>query len=205
MNKKIVIIDYGLGNIHSIENAVKKLGYHAMVVRKPSELVEATHIILPGVGSFQHAMDNLNESGMNRAIIEAAKEKYILGICLGMQLLCKSSEENGLFKGLELIDARVLRFSETKGYSIPQIQWNKVFKDSNSILLKNIESDDFFYFLHSYYIRLDSNVDVVGTTRYCDNTYPSLIENGNIMAVQFHPEKSAESGLKLIENFIRRC
>ena len=207
MKKNVIIVDYGLGNIHSVESAVIELGYNVSIAKKPEDLVDATHIILPGVGSFQHAMENIKINKMDIAIKESIKNgKFILGICLGMQLLCKNSEENGLTNGLGLIDACVIKFKDNINYTIPQIQWNQLHKNDNSFLMEGINDKEFFYFLHTYYVNINKRLVgyVLGETKYCGEYYVSLIEYNNIMAVQFHPEKSGDAGLKLINNFIRK-
>ncbi len=203
MSIKISIIDYGLGNIHSIQNAIKKLGYESCLVDKKSEIINSSHLILPGVGSFGHAMEILKKKEIDLAIKEYVKlGKPILGICLGMQLLFESSEENGFNEGLSLLEGKVLPFIKNDNYTVPQVQWNKVSK--NGYLFENIKNDSFFYFLHSYYINTENKNYNLNYSRYNKINYISAVQYKNISAVQFHPEKSGEIGLELIKNFIRR-
>lgn len=205
-NKKIAIIDYGMGNIYSICNSINALGAEAYVVNSPSELLCADSAILPGVGAYPDAMQRLRELGMDLAIHEFVYSgKPLLGICLGMQLLCKSSCENGESEGLGIIPAIVRKFPRIEGYSIPQIQWNQVKSCSaKSLLLDGIPSDSYFYFLHSYYVDfLDSSIDGdFMLTNYCGMNYCSGFNVGNVYATQFHPEKSGNLGSILLRNFI---
>ncbi|EGQ7944302.1 imidazole glycerol phosphate synthase subunit HisH [Vibrio cholerae] len=206
-NTKIAIIDYGMGNIYSICNSVRALGAEAVVVSNPNELLSADSAILPGVGAYPDAMQRLRELGMDLAIHEfVGSGKPLLGICLGMQLLCKSSCENGVSEGLGIIPAIVRKFPRVEGYSIPQIQWNKVKSTSGqSTLLDGIPDDSYFYFLHSYYVEfLDSSVsgDLI-VSDYCGMTYCSGFNIANVFATQFHPEKSGNLGSILLRNFIK--
>ncbi|WP_164968865.1 imidazole glycerol phosphate synthase subunit HisH [Malaciobacter mytili] len=200
---KISILDYGLGNIHSIEKSILKLGYNSIVIDNEKDLLDSTHLILPGVGSFEHAMEILKEKKLDIAIKKYVQQgKPILGICLGMQLLFESSEENGFHLGLSILKGKVVAFKKNKDYTVPQVQWNKVL--CNGYLFNDIKQDSFFYFLHSYYVDTKNEDYIVSFSKYNNIDYVSAIEYKNIFAVQFHPEKSSETGLKLIENFIRR-
>ena len=204
--KKVSIINYGLGNICSIQNAISSFGHTPVLVDSPEEVKSSSHIILPGVGAYKHAMNELKKNCLDEAIVDFVKEgKQVLGICLGMQLLFDESEENNCSKGLGLLKGRVLKFPSIKGYKTPQIQWNKVLTDEGSSLMKGIEQDEFFYFLHSYYVEPENlNDKTIGLSNYSELEYVSLIEFNNVTGVQFHPEKSAKAGLRLIENFTKR-
>jgi len=203
--KTISIVNYGLGNIHSIQNAIDYLGYKSKLVATPKELSEATHLILPGVGAFPYAMKLLKENDLNESILEFAKTgKPILGICLGMQLLFEESSENGLSLGLNLLKGKVDRFKLTKGFSIPQIQWNMLIKKNDCTLMAGIPDKEYFYYVNSYCIdalSLEKNYNMY-VSKYANQVFLGLIEHENIMGVQFHPEKSAKTGLLLMKNFI---
>ena len=205
--KTISIVDYGLGNIHSIQNAIELLGYKSKLVSSSKELFQATHLILPGVGAYPHAMKLLKENGLNKSILEFSKTgKPILGICLGMQLLFEESSEHGLTKGLNLLRGKVERFKPSEDYNIPQIQWNKLIKKDDCSTMLGINDKEYFYFVNSYYVNIESleNKYNIYYSSYANQNYLGLIEYENIIGVQFHPEKSGKSGLILLNNFIRK-
>ena len=195
----IVIVNYGVGNFGSVEKALRFLGKDVKISNNSVDIYKASKIILPGVGAFRDAINFLNEKALTSIIIEeVAKGKPLLGICLGLQLLFDESEEGGLFKGLSLVSGRVVKF---KGdIKVPHMGWNRVFKESNSYLLKNIPSGTHFYFANSYYANTGDKKAIKGITNYGID-FPSVIEKGNIFGTQFHPEKSGDMGLKLLENF----
>ena len=201
---KIGIVDYGLGNIQSVKNAIL---FHAPdisvdLVHKPDELNQFDKLILPGVGAFGDAMKLINEKGWNDVIKEEAKKgKYILGICLGMQLLSSRSYEFGEHQGLNLIAGEVTKFDLPSHYRIPHIGWNNVHFNYSHPLAIDVEQDADFYFVHSYHFKCDDPQYALANTSY-GNTFTSVVAKENIMGVQFHPEKSQEVGLKLISNFI---
>ena len=175
------------------------------IVNNAEEILNSSHLILPGVGAFNHAMSVLSDSNLDQAIKEYSKEgRYILGICLGMQLLFDQSSENNITSGLKLLSGNVEKFSKKNSYKIPQIQWNKVTIQNESKLMSNLNREEFFYFLHSFYVNKDT-IDAcnIGTTNYAEQEYVSLIEKDNIFGTQFHPEKSGQTGLNLLQNFIR--
>lgn len=205
--KTISIVDYGLGNIHSIQNAIELLGYKSKLVSSSKELFQATHLILPGVGAYPHAMKLLKENGLNESILEFSKTgKPILGICLGMQLLFEESSEHGLSKGLNLFRGKVERFKPSEDYSIPQIQWNKLVKKDNCAIMSGINDEEYFYFVNSYcvnIINLEEKYNICFSS-YANQKYLGLIEYENIIGVQFHPEKSGKKGLTLLNNFINK-
>lgn len=200
----IVIIDYGLGNLGSVKNALDKLGIDSIISNSEKEITAGSGLILPGVGSASEGMKNLQRSGLNKVIIKQVENKKpMLGICLGMQLLFSSSEE-GDTKCLNVIDGIVRRFSTD--LKVPQIGWNQVkiqnlkFRIQN--LFRNINQESYFYFVHSYYCKAKKEEIEIGITDYGIN-FCSVIEDKNVFGVQFHPEKSGENGLKLLKNFIQ--
>lgn len=203
MRQNISIIDYGLGNIYSIQNAINAIGFSSKIVNSYKDILESSHLILPGVGSFNHAMEKLQMNNLDEAIKEYVKRgDHILGICLGMQLMFECGEENEYTEGLGLLEGKVIKFQKKNNFSIPQIQWNQVSKASKSKLMADIEGNNFFYFLHSYYATTSSKEYILGFTNYNEIDYISMVEHNNIMGVQFHPEKSGRIGLQLIKNFI---
>jgi glutamine amidotransferase len=202
---KVAIIDYGLGNTFSIQNALRHIGYDSDLVTDPVKLRDYSHVILPGVGAFPFAMSILKSNGMASALVEHVRQRRpLLGICLGMQLLFSEGEENEVASGLNFLRGRVERFKSTPGYSIPQIQWNKVNFLGRSQMTEHINSSDYFYFLHSYCIKEKSagSESIIGLTTYAGQNYVSFIQQDTIVGVQFHPEKSGEPGLMLLNNFM---
>jgi glutamine amidotransferase len=177
------------------------------MVSSAVEILEATHLILPGVGAFPYAMKLLRENGLNQSILEFSKNgRPILGICLGLQLLFEKSTENGLCEGLSLLKGRVDRYKQNKNFRIPQIQWNQLIKRDSCPIMTGIKNKEYFYFANSYCVdvtSLDKNYNIY-ISKYANQQYLSLIEYKNIIGVQFHPEKSGKSGLKLIGNFIKK-
>ena len=199
----IAIIDYGLGNLGSIQNMLKKIGENSKIISNPKELYESKKIILSGVGSFDTGMNNLINRGwidvLNKLVLNDSIP--ILGICLGMQLMTQSSEE-GSQKGLGWVSAITEKFKfEDKQYKIPHMGWNDVTFKKKSKLFESVELDQKFYFVHSYYIKTINNCDIIFKTNY-GNEFVSGFEYKNIAGVQFHPEKSHKFGMKLLENFI---
>jgi glutamine amidotransferase len=199
----IAIIDYGLGNLGSIQNMIKKIGENSKIITHPEELSEAKKIILSGVGSFDTGMNNLIKRGwievLNKLVLNDSIP--ILGICLGMQLMTQSSEE-GFQNGLGWISANTEKFNfDTNIYKIPHMGWNDVMFDKDSKLFNSQDFNQKFYFVHSYYIKKIDNCDVTFKTVYGEE-FVSGFEYKNIAGVQFHPEKSHKYGMKLLENFI---
>jgi imidazole glycerol-phosphate synthase subunit HisH len=201
----ITIIDYNMGNVASIENILKRIGADAKITSDPSEISNAEKIILPGVGSFDYGMRNIN----NLRITEVLEEKVLkgntplLGICLGMQLLTEDSEEGSL-KGLGFIKAHTIKFkSEHNGEKliIPHMGWDYIYPKSDTVLFKNSLDNMRFYFVHSYYVECENEENILATTVY-GNKFASVIGKGNIMGVQFHPEKSHKYGMNLLRNFV---
>ncbi|MFW0743021.1 imidazole glycerol phosphate synthase subunit HisH [Aliarcobacter butzleri] len=196
-----VIIDYGLGNLGSIANMIKKVGHKSIITSDLEDIKNATKLILPGVGSFDNGMRNLAELGM----IEILNQKVliekipILGICLGMQLMTKSSEE-GKLTGLGWLDAQTKKFvSDT--LKIPHMGWNLIKHEKSSHLFAECESEKRFYFVHSYYVGCNNQEDILTDTNYTHD-FVSSFEKENIVGVQFHPEKSHKFGMSLLKNFL---
>lgn len=197
----VAIINYGLGNINAFCNIYKKLSIDYVVADKESKLNNATRLILPGVGSYDRAMNLLNQSGMRSKIDKLVLEKKIpiIGICVGMQILGINSEE-GRQKGLGYIRANVKKLvSKKHDFILPHMGWNKVAITQEDKILKNVNNDSRFYFLHSYHVDCDDEL-VIGTSNYF-GTFTSIINYDNIYGVQFHPEKSHDSGTTVLKNF----
>lgn len=190
---KLVIIDYGAGNIKSIQFAFKRLGYDAILSNNEDEIKAADKVVFPGVGEASFAMKNLIKSGLDKLIPTLTQP--VLGICLGMQLMCKFSEENAT-EGLGIFDVDVKRFSTN--VKVPQMGWNTISK-LNTPLFKNIKEDDYMYLVHSFYV--ESCAYQIATTSY-DVDYASALQKDNFYGVQFHPEKSSTSGEQVLKNFI---
>ncbi|MEC3908082.1 imidazole glycerol phosphate synthase subunit HisH [Tamlana sp. 2201CG12-4] len=190
---KLVIINYGAGNIKSIQFAFKRLGHEAILSNNPEEIKSADKIIFPGVGEASSAMSMLRESGLDTLIPKL--KQPVLGICLGMQLLCKSTQE-GNTKGLGIFQTEVKRFSNAM--KVPQMGWN-VIKDLKSDLFKGISDNEYMYLVHSYYAEHCN--ETIAKTDYGIN-YASALQHENFYGVQFHPEKSGQEGAKILENFL---
>ena len=203
MNRaRVAIIDYGMGNIWSVQNALVEVGARSEVIAEPSLLAGFDKIILPGVGAFADAMRLLREKGMDRALGEkAAAGLPILGVCLGMQLMCRSSTENGRHPGLGWIDAEVVALQPRPGIKIPHMGWNTVRFTRSSPLVEGIADGTDFYFVHGYHVACANPADVLGS---CDHgqEVTAVLEHGNLYAAQFHPEKSQRGGLQLLKNFV---
>jgi glutamine amidotransferase len=199
----ITIVDYQMGNLHSVKRAFNRLGVEVNIATKPNEILAAKKLILPGVGHFGKAMDHLKETGLLEALNEAVlvKKTPVLGICLGMQLMTKHSEE-GDCEGLGWFDAEVVRFqvNDKLHYKIPNIGWCDVKHAKESKLLNGINSNDPFYFVHSFHVRTSDQSIILGTSDY-ESEFVCALEKENIFGVQFHPEKSHQSGIQLLKNF----
>ncbi len=199
---KIVIIDYKMGNLGSIQNMLKKIGVASEISSDPHRIRDAAGLILPGVGAFDAGMDNLRRSGLIEVLDERVKVAGvpILGICLGMQLMTKNSAE-GKHKGLGWIDAEALRFQPTNPeLKVPHMGWNRVIPARTSELTDRLPEDPRFYFVHSYFVHCHDPADVLLTTPY-GGEFHSAFHRGNIWGVQFHPEKSHRFGMALLQNF----
>ena len=204
MTFRIVIVDYGAGNLHSVQKSLDRLGAGSIISSHPEDINRADNIILPGVGHFGNTMANLRELNLLDALHEAVlvKQKPILGICLGMELMVKKSEE-GNADGLGWIDAEMVRFniSNRKRYKVPLIGWNKIWIKKHSLLMKSVPELSEFYFVHSYHLKINNHSDILNETQY-ELIYPSAIEKDNIFGVQYHPEKSHDVGEQLLKNFV---
>jgi glutamine amidotransferase len=194
----ITIIDYGLGNLTSVANALKKLSIPYLISDSSEDIIAASALILPGVGAAGEGMKNLKAKGLDKIITaQVGAGKPLLGICLGMQLLFTESDE-GNVHCLNLIKGKVRKF-QTK-LKVPQIGWNQVKVDYKSGLLAEIKDESYFYFVHSYYFDPQDKTVLTGITNY-DQAFCSVLETNNVFGVQFHPEKSGEAGLQLLQNF----
>jgi len=200
----IAIIDYGMGNLRSVEKAFEKVGQEVLITSAPEILPKADGIVLPGVGAFRDAMDNLRASGLADEIVKAINQgKPYLGICLGLQLLFSLSEEGGLHAGLDIIKGMVASFPDT--VKVPHIGWNQISKKAKNVtILKGIREGSSFYFVHSYFVHPDDEKVIATTTDY-GVEFVSTIWRDNIFAVQFHPEKSSKLGLQILKNFGEIC
>jgi glutamine amidotransferase len=202
---KVIIIDYGMGNLHSVKKKLKRIGLTAEISSNPDVIAHAKKLILPGVGHFSKAIQNLKALHLYDALNEAVlvKKTPILGICLGLQLMARHSEE-GNEEGFGWFDADVVHFNITNQlkYKVPHMGWNCVKSEKQSILFDGITESQEFYFVHSYHIRTNNNEDVLATTDY-EYRFVSALEKDNIFGVQFHPEKSHEVGEKMLTNFLK--
>ncbi|TLE17010.1 imidazole glycerol phosphate synthase subunit HisH [Helicobacter apodemus] len=195
------IINYKIGNLASVQNAFRKLNQEAVIIEDPQSLKKCSLLVLPGVGAFGDAMEHLSRSGMQEAILEYVKSgKYLLGICLGMQLLFQRSEEFGEHLGLGLLEGEVLKIAGLKKEEkIPHMGWNLVKRYQDSPLFKGVPAEFYLYFVHSFCVRNLSNA--IGVSRY-GMEFASMVQKDNIFGIQPHPEKSHNVGLKILQNFI---
>ena len=204
MKPEVVVADYGVGNVGSIFNMLQKIGHSALVIKSAEEIGLAAKIILPGVGSFDNAMEKLATTGFGPAIRQAAAAGIpLLGVCLGMQLLMESSEE-GQSPGLALLEGTCRRFTRTEGEEpirVPHMGWNRVKRVKPSRFATSLGTDDRYYFVHSYWVAPKSEGDVLGTTVY-GRSFCSAVERENVLGVQFHPEKSHNFGGRLLSEFV---
>ncbi len=197
----IAIIDYNAGNLKSVEKALHFLEQPCVITRDRSEILAADHVILPGVGAFGDAMEQLKKYELDKVIREAAEQnKPLLGICLGLQLLFESSEESPGVEGLHILDGQVLRIPDKEGLKIPHIGWNSLSYPNRGRLFAGIPEDAYVYFVHSYYLKAADPSIVCATTEYSTHIH-AAVEKGNVFACQFHPEKSSSTGLKILKNF----
>ncbi|MGG1639604.1 imidazole glycerol phosphate synthase subunit HisH [Paenibacillus sp. NRS-1760] len=196
----IAIIDYGMGNLHSVSKAVERLGYEAVITDDPEKIAASDGAILPGVGAFGDAMQNLRETKMDEVTkAYAASGKPLLGICLGMQLLFTESDEYGTNEGLNLLPGKVSRF--TGDYKIPHMGWNKLnFLQEQSPLFNGL-TEGHVYFVHSFHAKPEISSDLLATTDYYQQV-TAIVGRGNVYGMQFHPEKSGELGMQLLGNFL---
>lgn len=202
--QKIVIIDYNMGNLFSVSKKLQKIGVDSIVTSSQSEIETADKIILPGVGHFGRAIQHINNLGIKDILDYKVLENKtpVLGICLGMQLMCQSSEE-GNCGGLAWIDATVNKFSvnDSLHYKIPHTGWNRIKIKKESPLMKEISQNEEFYFVHSYYVKCNNQSDIMNSTNH-ESEFTSAFQKENIFGVQYHPEKSFDQGEVLFQNFI---
>ncbi|MCM8792552.1 MAG: imidazole glycerol phosphate synthase subunit HisH [Candidatus Omnitrophica bacterium] len=200
----IGIVDYAMGNIHSVKKAVEFCGASVRIITKPKELKSIDKLILPGVGAFGDALNNLKKMKLYEALLEYLEaDRVFLGICLGMQILFENSQEDTWIKGLGFLKGKILRFKINKNLKVPHMGWNKLnFKNRNCPLLKDLPDNAYVYFCHSFYPKPQDRNIICATTNY-GIEFASIIQKSNIYGVQFHPEKSQKVGLKIMQNFVR--
>tara|TARA_R110002072_G_scaffold255129_2_gene413856 strand:- start:9205 stop:9846 length:642 start_codon:yes stop_codon:yes gene_type:complete len=199
----IVVIDYGVGNLGSVANMLKKVGAKKVIFSNDPEMIASSNkVLLPGVGSFDHGMKRLNDLGISDALktLVARDDSLLMGICLGMQLLTEGSAE-GEIPGLGLVPGKALLFHDNQGLKVPHMGWNVVYPKKSSFLLQDLPTESRFYFVHSYYVSCSNEEDVLCTTNY-GNEFVSSFQRGNIIGCQFHPEKSHRFGMQLFKNFV---
>lgn len=200
---RLVIVDYGMGNLRSVQKGFERVGYQAEITRDPGRLASARGVVLPGVGAFSACMKNLKRFGLLAPIHEVVRRrKPFLGICLGFQLLFTESEEFGPQKGLDLFPGRVVGFRAENGIKVPHMGWNRIEKKKEIPFLEGISEGDYVYFVHSYYV-VPQDLSVVATTTTYGNSFVSSIATDHLFACQFHPEKSQAVGLRILANFAR--
>lgn len=197
----VAIIDYGAGNLSSVKKALDYLGAENEITQDRDKILSASHVILPGVGSFGDAMDSMRERGLVDTVKEVAMTKPFLGICLGLQLLFEGSEESPDTEGLGILKGKIVSIPKDKGLKVPHIGWNSVNLKQHSGIFSNIDDESYFYFVHSFYLK-DADEDVVAATTEYGVTIQCAVQRDNLCATQFHPEKSSKAGLKLLKNFI---
>ena len=195
----ILVIDYGMGNLRSVQKAFEFLGYDATISEDVSLIDKASHVVLPGDAAFGDAMRNLREGGWDRAILKSIESgRPFLGICVGLQLMFSESEERGTHQGLDLLPGKVRLFPSSE--RVPQIGWNQIAISRKCAILEGVPEGSFFYFVHSYYVETSVCEDSVATTEY-GMEYTSIAQRDHVYGVQFHPEKSQDFGLKILDNF----
>ncbi|MCH4193590.1 MAG: imidazole glycerol phosphate synthase subunit HisH [Butyrivibrio sp.] len=198
----VAIIDYDAGNIKSVEKAFQFLGRQVTVTRNPQEIYRADHVVLPGVGSFGDAMRKLDEYGLTEVIHEVTSQEIpFLGICMGLQLLFDRSDESDGVKGLGILRGEILKIPAEQGLKVPQIGWNSLQYPSRGRLFRQVPENSFVYFVHSFYLRAQ-NPDIVKATAEYGVKVDASVEDGNIFACQFHPEKSSDIGMQILTNFL---
>ena len=199
----IAILDYDAGNIKSVEKALKLLGEDTVVSRKPKEILKSDKVILPGVGAFADAMEHLKKYELDKVIQEVvSKETPFLGICLGLQLLFDGSEEGAGTEGLHILEGDIVKIPAKDDLKIPHIGWNSLDLKNNGRLFERITNESYVYFVHSYYLKAKDEHIVKATCEYGTHIHAS-VEQGNVFACQFHPEKSSTVGLNILNNFAK--
>lgn len=207
MSFNIAIIDYEMGNLKSIYKCLKHLNVKSSITSDPKIILNANGVILPGVGAFGDAMKHIKEKNLIDLIYQLINESIpLFGICLGLQLLYATSSEMGDFRGLNLIKGEVILFDITKVNKVPHIGWNSVeILNRDHFLIQGIPNNSYFYFVHSFYSVPENEENILGLTKYGDIEFCSIVSKDNIIATQFHPEKSSKYGIKIYQNFVDFC
>lgn len=200
MKKKIVIIDYGLGNLRSVFRGLERAGAAPRITGDAEEITAADGIVLPGVGAFREGMEMLGD--LQATVVNAARDTPLLGICLGMQMLMDSSEEHGLHRGLGMVPGKVRRFIPTGGEKVPHMGWNTIRVQAGAPIFDGLREEEYVYFVHSYYAAAAPESAIASTTYI--HPFASAVRCGRTYGLQFHPEKSGAVGLKILENFIEQ-
>jgi len=197
----IAIIDYGMGNLRSVQKAFEKVGQQAVVTSDPAQVAAAAKVVLPGVGAFEDAIAELRRLNLVKPVLAAVDSgKPFLGICLGLQLLFDVSYENGRHQGLGVLPGEVVRFELPKGYAVPHMGWNQLAIRRPAPILAGVAEGTYVYFVHSYYV-VPKDAEVIATDTDYGGPFCSMIWRGNVFASQFHPEKSQSEGLRILKNF----
>lgn len=195
---QVAILDYGLGNIRSVKKGLEKAGAKAVITSDCEEIMASDGVVLPGVGAFSEGMEQLDD--MKGTLFEFVEKRPVLGICLGMQMLLEISEEYGIHEGLGLVPGRVRGFEKREGFKIPHMGWNNLTLTGSDPLFEGIKDQTYVYFVHSYYADTAPEYTIAETDYICP--FSSAVRNKNAWGTQFHPEKSGDAGLKILENFI---
>lgn len=198
----IVIIDYGMGNLRSVYNGLNVLGIECKISSSIDDIKAAKALILPGVGAFKDAMNNLCRNSLDKVIKEeCAKGKFLLGICLGMQMLFNKGYESGESEGLALLDGDVIKMDPIEEVKIPHMGWNSLDFNKQDGIIRGLTEDSFVYYVHSFYVKGYNAEDLIASSSYGGIVIPGLVRKGNIIGAQFHPEKSGDIGLRILKNF----
>ncbi len=196
----IAVIDYGMGNLRSVQKAFEYLGYKAVITQQPSEIQKADKVVLPGVGAFKDAMQTIKQKGIDKVLYDVVEQKKpLLGICLGMQMFFEKSYEYGEHKGLAILQGEIVKLPE--GVKIPHMGWNSLNIKKKSPLFEGLSQEPYVYFVHSYH--LNTEADIVSATTYYGKEIQVAAQKENVFALQFHPEKSGDVGLNILQNFGR--
>lgn len=196
----IAVIDYGMGNLRSVQKAFEYLGYKAVITQQPSEIQKADKVVLPGVGAFKDAMQTIKQKGIDKVLYDVVEQKKpLLGICLGMQMFFEKSYEYGEHKGLGILQGEIVKLPE--GVKIPHMGWNSLNIKKKNPLFEGLSQEPYVYFVHSYH--LNTEADIVSATTYYGKEIQVAAQKENVFALQFHPEKSGDVGLNILQNFGR--